>query len=311
MRYKIRCVGINNRYERGGVEVVSELLNSELAENEINNEEVDTVISFWPPLSVLLLLKYFFRKKKIICYEHFDLGYISLKWRVLRILFYWRAHKVVCITTEQYQSLLNFVPRHKLKHVVNPVVNVTHHKPTRKKKIILFVGHLRSLKRPDKLVKSFATLKNNNRANEWCLHIVGSGEMFDEIQNLVESENICDSVKLFGYQEDVAKFYSEATVFVLPSRTEGLPLVILEAMSYRCLVVSTKYSKSARDLIKPYFNGLLLDNIEDLSDCLEFITSTIDENPFTFSGIVKNAEEYVARFSSEKFINTWKEILSE
>lgn len=70
--------------------------------------------------------------------------------------------------------------------------------------------------------------------------ICGDGVLRRDLETQIASLGLEGSVKLFGQQNHVAKFLSCADVFVLPSRWEGLPIALLEAMSAGLPVIATK-----------------------------------------------------------------------
>jgi glycosyltransferase involved in cell wall biosynthesis len=70
--------------------------------------------------------------------------------------------------------------------------------------------------------------------------ICGDGILFNELERQIQALGLCDSVKLLGKFDTVAKFLASADIFVLPSRWEGLPIAMLEAMSAGLPVIATK-----------------------------------------------------------------------
>ena len=70
--------------------------------------------------------------------------------------------------------------------------------------------------------------------------ICGDGVLRKNLETQIKALGLDDSVKLFGMQNNVAKFLFSADVFVLPSRWEGLPIALLEAMSAGLPVIATK-----------------------------------------------------------------------
>ncbi|APO68568.1 glycosyltransferase/oxidoreductase domain-containing protein [Rhizobium gallicum] len=72
------------------------------------------------------------------------------------------------------------------------------------------------------------------------LLLVGEGEEMNAIQDLVDGLALRDHVQFLGHRNDVANFMMNADLFVLPSRFEGLPLAVLEAMSVGLTVVATR-----------------------------------------------------------------------
>ncbi|MCV9967815.1 glycosyltransferase [Pararhizobium sp. BT-229] len=80
-------------------------------------------------------------------------------------------------------------------------------------------------------------LSRNPRA---VLLLVGSGEERANVEALSTELNLNDAVRFLGHRSDVADIMAIADLFVLPSRFEGLPLVVLEAMSLGVPVVATR-----------------------------------------------------------------------
>ena len=66
---------------------------------------------------------------------------------------------------------------------------------------------------------------------EWRLRIYGVGDQADELTSLVEDAGLTGTVTLEGFEPDLARRLDEASLFVLPSRREGMPMVLLEAMA--------------------------------------------------------------------------------
>lgn len=103
---------------------------------------------------------------------------------------------------------------------------------------ILFVGRLITLKGTEDLIKAFSFFSVGRR--DLFLDVVGDGPEKEALQKLVGELQLEQSVIFHGYQKDVASFYEKAHIFVLPSHTEGLPLSLLEAMSFGLAIVATE-----------------------------------------------------------------------
>ena len=103
---------------------------------------------------------------------------------------------------------------------------------------LLSVGRLVDAKAHDILVSAMPiVLKEFPNAK---VGICGDGVLRQNLEAQIKSLGLADSVKLLGEQSNVAKFLSSADVFILPSRSEGLPMALLEAMSVGLPVIVTK-----------------------------------------------------------------------
>ena len=134
------------------------------------------------------------------------------------------------------------------------------------KKIIGFVGRISEQKGILPFVKN---LNNYKDKFEDCIFLmIGSGDQDDEVKQLVEEYNMKKLFIFTGHQDNIYDFYPIIDVFFLPSLYEGLPMVLLEAMSFKKPVVSMNVG-SIHEVIKD--NGYLIEtnNYIDFIDKLE------------------------------------------
>jgi len=105
--------------------------------------------------------------------------------------------------------------------------------------VIGTVGRLVEVKRHDLLLRAFAALRSAGKhARTWLL-LVGDGPERNRLENLAASLQINDRVVFAGYQPEPAWLYQAIDLFVLTSRHEGLPLVLLEAWASGLPVVAS------------------------------------------------------------------------
>lgn len=90
------------------------------------------------------------------------------------------------------------------------------------------------------------------------LHIVGSGSLQAQLERIATLLGIQDSVEFLGLQRDVRPSLQKAWGFVLPSKWEGMPNALLEAMSCGVPSIATRVSGS-EDIIQDGVNGLLVE----------------------------------------------------
>lgn len=109
------------------------------------------------------------------------------------------------------------------------------------------VGRFTDAKDYPNLINTFAILKkNNNRAIK--LTIVGDGELRPQIESLIKELDLDKDITLLGRRSDIPELLSQADIFVLASKHEGLPTVVIEAMACECYVVATDCGGSAEIL---------------------------------------------------------------
>lgn len=118
---------------------------------------------------------------------------------------------------------------------VTPATTPTLEGPMR----LLFVGRLVSQKGLDVLFKALATMKDHK---DWSLTIAGEGPLKDELALVSHNLGLADRVTFRGWLErdHLPAVYEDADIFVLPSRDEGMPNAMLEAMAAGLPVIGSK-----------------------------------------------------------------------
>ena len=100
---------------------------------------------------------------------------------------------------------------------------------------LLAVGRLDPIKRFDQLIQAFAALPESS-----TLDIVGEGPQRDELEALIDALELGARVRLLGHQDDIPGRMSQAHLVVIASRSEGFSLVMVEALFYANLFISTE-----------------------------------------------------------------------
>jgi starch synthase (maltosyl-transferring) len=129
--------------------------------------------------------------------------------------------------------------------------------------VLLFIGRLHPQKAPELLLEAATPCLKAQSS----LHLVyvGEGPLRGELERRVQESGTASQVHLLGRREDVPSLLKGAAVLVLPSRWEGLPNVVLEAMAAGCPVIATEVEGS-REVIREGETGLLcrVNSVEDL-----------------------------------------------
>lgn len=181
-------------------------------------------------------------------------------------------HNSACIhalNCQEADSVRQFGYNGKIAVIPNGI-NVPDTKPqliSNQNKYVLFLGRLDEKKSVIELVQGWKQVSQSADIAGWELRIVGYGlqSYIDKIKISIEKLGMDRSIKFLGplYGDDKRKILSEASAFILPSKSEGLPMAVLEAWSYAVPVLMTKecnlvdsFSKNAALQIYSSVNGI-------------------------------------------------------
>jgi glycosyltransferase involved in cell wall biosynthesis len=221
------------------------------------------VISFGSVANILTILACRKLGRRVVISERNDVADRRLQypWEQLRAGLYKYADMVTANTLGALQTMQAYVDKEKLALVPNPLVHDENRTDTRRglsfeAPFILIVAELNPLKAHDVLLESFARL--SPRLSNWRLAIVGDGEQEKKLREQVKALGIAERVDWYGLVTNPFVFYRAASIFVLPSRSEGMPNALMEAMSYGLPVIVSNASPGPLGLVKDGETGLVV-----------------------------------------------------
>ncbi len=204
-----------------------------------------------------------------------------------------------------YERLLGEAsPR--IEHIPNAARDLGGARPDLDAHVVLGAGRLNRQKGFDLLVRAFARLAPSHP--DWRLRICGQGQEREELERLVAGHGLRGVAELPG-PRDLAEEIAKASVFVLSSRFEGFPLVLLEAMSVGMAVVSFDCPTGPRDLVQDGRSGLLV-AANDVEALAAAIARMMDDEELR-RRCAAAAPESVRAYSAEAVGRRWEELLAE
>lgn len=171
--------------------------------------------------------------------------------------------------------------------------------------LLLAVGNIHHQKGFDLLVD--ALNKTAIVSSNWVLVIVGAGDS-RVLEDKIKTSGLGENVRIAGRVGNIGDWYQRADAFVLSSRYEGFPNVLLEAMASGCAVVSFDCMTGPADIIQHENNGLLVppQNVVALGAAL----SRIMEDECLREQLSTNARSVTDTFSNEKLFANWSLLIS-
>lgn len=230
----------------------------------------DILISFLTTTNFIGIIVAKLFSIKIIAQEHISFsgygGDNNLITKITRKHLYKRADAVTVLTSHDVSNYK------KLGVDVFVMPNPCSFKPITKNihprdKVILAAGNLNRYhhKGFDNLIKLMVPIFVDYP--DWRLKIAGSGEQgLTFLTELAKEKNILDKIIFTGFTENISELMCNSSIFVLPSRFEGLPMVLLEAMSQGMACIAYDCKTGPSDIITDNENGLLIEdqNIEKM-----------------------------------------------
>ncbi len=176
-----------------------------------------------------------------------------------------------------------------------------------RKKEIVSVGRLDDNKNQGMLINAFLVIANEYP--EWNCSIYGSGSHREALQDVINKHPYGTQVSLKGSTTNIADHIQDASIFVLTSRSEGMPNVVMEAMSLGLAVISTDCPCGGpRELIKDQ-NGILIPVDDEERLTLEL--RTLMDNEALRYEIGNNAYETMKGYYPDVVLQEWQEYLEK
>ena len=175
--------------------------------------------------------------------------------------------------------------------------------------VIGTVGRLNEVKRQDRLIRGFARVAETKPSAH--LLIVGAGPQLDDLCRLTAELHLDSRVHFAGYQTEPERFLGAMDVFGLTSRSEGMPLAILESWAAGVPIIASRVG-GVPELIDDGVTGLLFD--PDDEDALVSALDRLIVDPglgraIAAAGLHKVCERFDVRAMAADYERHYREVL--
>lgn len=265
----------------------------------------DLVLSFIDQMNIVTLLLSRGLKLPIFVSERIDPAFHSLSfiYKILRRFTYPWAHRIIVQTPSAACYFPTFLQK-KISIIPNSINPCTLPFKYRKIQKIVSVGRLAPQKDYPTLLKAFENL--SLKYPDLTLTIYGEGPERSFLENLIQDFGLKDSVFLAGIVSNIEKALLDFDLFVFPSRFEGFPNALGEAMALGLPVVASQCSGN-KDLIQNGINGLLfpVGDVEKLALAIESLIL----NQKKSENLGKNAKHISEKFGEQMVMSLWNKAL--
>ncbi len=275
----------------------------------IRETQPDIVISFMDRTNVLVLMAAIGLGIPVIVSERTDPRRYSpgFPYNYLRRWLYRKATAVIVQSKGQADWFKQMSDR--VVVIPNPVRTYTDNQNSQAGRTFTAVGagRLSFEKGFDLLLTAFA--KVHKEFPEWSLVIYGDGPERLALERRIQELRLDKKAQLPGLTTSLTAHLRTAGCFVLSSRFEGFPNVLIEALACGCPVIATNCSDSIAEIVRHGWNGLLIPS-ED-TDSLANALNRIMEDAKLHRIFEANGPDSVGRFDIDSVAGLWEKLFQE
>lgn len=188
--------------------------------------------------------------------------------------------------------------------IYNPITINPNNKSNLKKKEILFVARL---VKEHKGLEYLVEIAKKIKGSEWIIRVVGDGIDRLWLEEQIFENNLDDILILQGsVKENIEDYYRNASIFISTSKWEGLPLVMIEAISSGLPIISFNHS-GAREILGDNKYGILVEmgHIDSFYEKLQVLMSSETQRNFW----AQKSLERSSTFRIDYIRNEWMKII--
>lgn len=163
---------------------------------------------------------------------------------------------------------------------------------------IIYLGRLTYAKNPERLIEIIRDIKT--RGYNIRVVIVGIGELYENVEELIDKYKLNENVKLFGYVTNPYKILNSSKILVMTSRYEGTPMCALEAIALGKPIIST-ITDGLVDIIEDGKTGFLSNSNSEIAEkIIELLNNerkykSMVDNVKIKNDEINNIEDYCER----------------
>lgn len=269
----------------------------------------DVLINVAIPMGQISFISLLFLKKRpiIIGWEHFHLYAGSILGRYFRYLSAVLCNSTV-VLTDSDRSKYPKILQKKIQRIYNFTTLNSQYIPRSNYKLVLTVGRLEKQKGYDLLIPIWRMVVD--KINDCKLLIIGDGSMKNKLLSKIKELNLSDNVSILPPTSQIFRYYKQIPLYIMSSRYEGLPMVLIEAKTYGMACVSYDCPQGPNEIIIDGKDGYLV----SMGDAEKFANCVINllQTPQLIEQFGKSSVDDInKRFSTDVIIKQWKELFNK
>ncbi len=174
---------------------------------------------------------------------------------------------------------------------------------------VIAVGRLDYQKGFDRLIEAWRIVKKESDYSDWRLDIFGQGEWKEVLNRIINNYGLSDSTRINSPTNGIWNEYASSSLLVMSSHFEGLPMVMIEAMTCGLPPVTFDFKCGPKDIIDNGRNGLLVPE-GDIPGLAEAMMALMRDDTLRRK-MGDEAQRIREKFSEEKVMGSWIELFED
>ena len=259
-----------------------------------------------------IILSMILKSKIIIRLNTSPEKYIDSSIKKFFFSFFYKFSDEIIVNSFDFKKNFKRILKLNSQTIYNPIILT---KKNKNKKIIFFnnfrylkilsIGRLTDQKDQITLIRALNILKNEKL--KFRLYLIGQGYNYNKISKYIESHNLKKNIKLAGFKKNAYNYMNSADLFILSSKYEGLPNVLLEAQYLGVPIISSNCPTGPKEILLNGKAGTLFKtgNHFELAKKIKFFV----KRKSLFIKKVKFAKNFLYRFDNKIIKEKYYKIL--
>ncbi|MEN3539156.1 glycosyltransferase family 4 protein [Microbispora sp. ZYX-F-249] len=242
-----------------------------------------------------------------VAQEHMNLGTYPATLRAEIVRHYGAFDAVTVLTASDQREYEQALPGARIVRIPNAVHSVNQTPSRQEHPVVVAAGRLVKQKGFDLLLPAFAQVVKEHP--EWRLRVFGTGPKKAALRALIGEHGLSGHVTLMGRTDRLDDELARASIYALSSRFEGLPMVMIEAMTHALPIVAFDCPTGPGDVLTDGTDGVLVPcgDVDALAAALNRLIADRDLRLRMGAAAAATAMEY----APENVMPLWENLFSE
>lgn len=223
-----------------------------------------------------------------------------------RIYFASYYDQVIVLTKTDWKKWRKWIS--KVSYIYNPSTIICHETSICEGKSAIAVGRLSYEKGIDYLIDAWERV--HQKYPDWQLDIFGEGALRSDLQAKIQEKGLANIINLKGVTNDIVKEYQKHSIYLMSSRSEGFPLVLIEASACGLPIVSFDCPSGPSEIVEHGGNGFLVSPVGNIDAMANRVMQLMADKSLR-QKMGRRSLELSQRFKLENIATEWIELYNQ